>query len=68
VLVGKLKQPKIKGAQGLISGGCGSVSVLLSPSSSDLRRVAGTRGLVLVVWDLPEGETFVDTELTALSK
>jgi hypothetical protein len=56
-----------KGAQGLISGGCVSASVLFSPSSSDLRRVAGTRGLV-VVWDLPEGETFVDTELTALSK
>ncbi len=57
-----------KGAQGLISGGCGSASVLFSPSSSDLRRVAGTRGLVLVVWDLPEGEMFVDTELIALSK
>lgn len=50
-----------------MSGGCKSVSVLFSPSSSDLRRVAGIRGLVLVVRDLPEGETFADTVFTALS-
>jgi hypothetical protein len=43
------------------------VPVLFSPSSSDLGRVAGTTGLVLVVRDLPEGGTFVDIELTALS-
>ncbi len=62
-----IETKRTKGAQGLISG-CGSASGLFSPSSSDLRRVAGTRWLVLVVWDLPEGELFVDTELTALSK
>jgi hypothetical protein len=50
-----------------MSDGCRGVSVLFSPSSSDLRRVAGMRGLVLVVRDLPEGETFADTGLTALS-
>jgi len=50
-----------------MSGGCRSVSVLFSPSSSDLWRVAGIRGLVLVVRDLPEGETFANAGLTALS-
>ncbi len=56
-----------KGAQEQISGNCGSASILFSPSSSDLGRVAGTRGLVPVVWDLSDGETFVDRELIALS-
>ena len=50
-----------------MSDGCRSVSVLFSPSSSDLGRVAGMRGLVLVVRDLPEGERFANTGLTALS-
>ena len=50
-----------------MSGECGSVSALFSPSSSDLRRVAGISGVVLVVRDLPEGETFADMGLTALS-
>jgi hypothetical protein len=62
-----LKQKITKGAHGRISGGWGGVPVLFSPSSSDLGRVAGTTGLVLVVRDLPEGGTFVDIELTALS-
>jgi hypothetical protein len=50
-----------------MSDGCRGVSALFSPSTSDLRRVAGMRGLVLVVRGLPEGETFADTGLTALS-
>ena len=56
-----------RGAQERISGSCGSTSILFSPSSSDLGRVAGTRVLAPEMWDLPEGGAFVDTELIALS-
>jgi hypothetical protein len=57
---------RTEGARGRVSGGRGIVLVLFSASSSDLRRVAGTTGLVLV-WDLPGRGMFVDAELTALS-
>ena len=44
----------------------GSVSILFS-LKFDLGRVAGTRVLAPVKWDLLEGGAFVDTELITLS-
>ena len=44
----------------------GSVLILFS-LSLDLGRVAGTRVLVPVMWDLLEGGAFIDTELITLS-